>query len=221
MATTPPSSSSEFHLCEGERSPEDLARDVETWRPYLGNRILDIGCGEGHLVSALARAGYAAEGVDATPDLVARARARGVTVTQSDALDFIRTDGFRFDTFLMIDFVEHIPFDQTAAILQALPVGASCIIQTPNTNSIIGHQFYLQVPGHVTPLSAAVLEKMVARAGLTVKTTGTRWGGLPWTGLRRRVTLFALEKIFGRVLLPLFVQGANYYMVAEKSPSRS
>ncbi len=79
--------------------------------------------------------------------------------------------------------------------------------------------FYLQVPSHVTPLSPAVLNKMFERASMVVRTHGTTWGGIPWTGLRRRATLFILEKLFGVTMLPLFVEGANYYVVAEEARS--
>ena len=210
------SSKAEFHVCEGNHSDEETDRLVQSWRSHLGRRVLDVGCGEGHLVAALCRAGYAAEGVDLTQELAARTRQRGMIVAEEDAATFIRREGGRFDTFLMMDFVEHIPFEQTALILDAVPRGSRCIIQTPNTNSIIGHQFYLQVPGHITPLSPAVLGKLLTRAGFVVQASGTNWGGLPWTGLRRRLTLFALKTIFGVTMLPLLVQGANYYVVAEK-----
>jgi SAM-dependent methyltransferase len=210
-------SSAEFHVWESTPSDSELAQAVEFWRPYLGQRVLDVGCGEGHLVAALARSGYQAEGVDVTPDLAARAAARGVKVTESDALAFVREQGSRFDTFLMLDFVEHVPFGQVETILAAVPRGARCIIQTPNINSIIGHQFYLQVPGHVTPLSPFVLDKMFKRAGMKTVASGTVYGGIPWKGLRRRVTLFLLEKIFGVTMLPLLVEGAGYWVVAEKT----
>jgi SAM-dependent methyltransferase len=213
MAASP-----EFHVWEAMPSAAALDREVAFWRPHLGRRVLDVGSGEGHLLAALRRAGIDAEGVDLTSELVARARQSGATVAEGDALAFIRNEGHRFDTFLLMDFVEHVPFDTVAAILEAIPPGGRCVIQTPNTNSIIGHQFYLQVPSHVTPLSPVVLGKMLSRARMTVKTSGTVWGGIPWTGVRRRLTLFVLEKIFGVTMLPLFVEGANYYVVAEKSP---
>jgi len=211
----------EYHVWESTPSPTEMDRTVDLLRPHLArrvSRILDVGCGEGHLLAALRRAGFEAEGVDLTPELVSRAAAAGSPVALEDALTFIQREGRRFDTFLMMDFVEHVPFETVAAILQALPPGSRCIIQTPNTNSIMGHQFYLQVPSHVTPLSPWVLSKMFARADMEVRAAGTTWGGLPWTGLRRKITLFVLEKLFGVTMLPLLVEGANYYVVAEKRP---
>jgi SAM-dependent methyltransferase len=41
-----------------------------------GERVLDLGCGPGHFLAALARAGYEAVGVDASPAMLALARRR-------------------------------------------------------------------------------------------------------------------------------------------------
>jgi SAM-dependent methyltransferase len=43
-----------------------------------GERILDLGCGDGALTAKIAAAGAAVVGVDAAPDMVAAARARGL-----------------------------------------------------------------------------------------------------------------------------------------------
>lgn len=41
-------------------------------------RVLDVGCGDGVLTAALAERGYAVTGVDASPEMVTAARARGI-----------------------------------------------------------------------------------------------------------------------------------------------
>lgn len=51
---------------------------LELLAPQPGERILDLGCGEGALTAVLAEAGAEVVGVDASPELVEAAQARGV-----------------------------------------------------------------------------------------------------------------------------------------------
>nr|WP_239525014.1 class I SAM-dependent methyltransferase [Stenotrophomonas maltophilia] len=58
--------------------------------PRAGERILDLGCGDGVLSTELALSGARIHGVDASPELVVAARARGVDAQVMDghALSF-------------------------------------------------------------------------------------------------------------------------------------
>lgn len=58
---------------------------VDLLAPVRGERILDLGCGDGHLTAEIAARGCAVIGVDASPELVAAARARGLDVRLQDA----------------------------------------------------------------------------------------------------------------------------------------
>jgi 2-polyprenyl-3-methyl-5-hydroxy-6-metoxy-1,4-benzoquinol methylase len=51
---------------------------VELLAPRPGERILDLGCGDGVLSEKIAAAGAVVVAVDAAPDLIAAARARGL-----------------------------------------------------------------------------------------------------------------------------------------------
>ena len=51
---------------------------LELLAPRPGERILDLGCGDGVLTQQIAAAGAAVIAVDAAPDMVAAARARGL-----------------------------------------------------------------------------------------------------------------------------------------------
>ncbi len=63
---------------------------AELLAPQANERILDLGCGDGVLTGKLAQSGAQVIGVDASPELVAAARARGVQaqVVDGHALAF-------------------------------------------------------------------------------------------------------------------------------------
>jgi len=58
---------------------------VELLCPHEGERILDLGCGDGTLASVLAQAGACVVGIDSSPEFVSSARARGVDAHVMDA----------------------------------------------------------------------------------------------------------------------------------------
>ena len=63
-----------------------LAGGVVEWLdPRPGERILDLGCGDGQLTLRLAATGTSVTGVDLSPDMIAAARARGVQSDQASA----------------------------------------------------------------------------------------------------------------------------------------
>ena len=51
---------------------------LELLAPSVGERILDLGCGDGVLTEKIIAAGAVVIAVDAAPDMVAAARARGI-----------------------------------------------------------------------------------------------------------------------------------------------
>jgi trans-aconitate methyltransferase len=57
---------------------------VELLAPRAGERILDLGCGDGVLTATLAAAGAEVVGVDSSPEMVAAAKARGLDARVMD-----------------------------------------------------------------------------------------------------------------------------------------
>jgi trans-aconitate methyltransferase len=65
---------------------------VEALQPQAGERILDLGCGDGFLTQQIAESGATLVGVDASPQMIVAAKARGVDARQlsGEALPFDR-----------------------------------------------------------------------------------------------------------------------------------
>ncbi|MFB6523807.1 class I SAM-dependent methyltransferase [Streptomyces sp. NPDC056401] len=64
--------------------------------------VLDIGCGPGRLVSALAARGHRALGIDVSPEAVARTARSGAAALHRSVFDTLPGEG-RWDTALLID----------------------------------------------------------------------------------------------------------------------
>lgn len=85
-------------------------RNLEIIRDWLapapGARILDVGCGKGHLVKALSELGIDSVGIDLNPNAAAVAVVPRVRTMSATSLDF--EDG-AFDAVVSFHAIEHIP----------------------------------------------------------------------------------------------------------------
>ena len=77
-------------------NPETYSRDaafvpqlgsgvLEWLAPQPGEKILDLGCGDGQLTERIVAAGAIVTGIDASPTMVAAARARGIAAGEGSA----------------------------------------------------------------------------------------------------------------------------------------
>jgi trans-aconitate methyltransferase len=67
------------------RFVSDLGAEIFAWlNPRPGERILDLGCGDGALTQKIAEAGAAVIGVDTSADFLSTARRRGLDVRPMD-----------------------------------------------------------------------------------------------------------------------------------------
>ncbi len=85
-------------------NPETYSRDaafvpqlgsgaLEWLAPQAGENILDLGCGDGQLTERIVAAGANVTGIDASPTMVAAARARGLAVEEGSAESMPFADG--------------------------------------------------------------------------------------------------------------------------------
>jgi 2-polyprenyl-6-hydroxyphenyl methylase/3-demethylubiquinone-9 3-methyltransferase len=105
-------------------------------RPLEGKTALDVGCGAGLLTEPLARLGAAVTGIDASPEVIAVARAHaaaGGLQIDYRVGDVQQLDG-RFDLVTCMEVIEHVA--DAAAFLHALAArlapGGLLLMSTPN-----------------------------------------------------------------------------------------
>lgn len=74
--------------------------------PEPGERILEVGCGRGHLTKRLLDLGADAVGIDANPHAVEHAVTEGVHTMDAASLGF---EADSFDKIVSVHAIEHIP----------------------------------------------------------------------------------------------------------------
>ncbi|WP_119418945.1 class I SAM-dependent methyltransferase [Desertibaculum subflavum] len=73
----------------------DLGQPVVEWlAPVAGERVLDLGCGDGALTEKLVALGCRVVGVDAAPDMVGAAKARGLDARVMSGTQLLFADEF-------------------------------------------------------------------------------------------------------------------------------
>jgi SAM-dependent methyltransferase len=212
--------SAEFHCWYAGDAASALTKGrfiLGKFSSYLRpGQVVDLGCGEGGLLLALKKAGHAdLAGVESNPELCALAESFGVRVIQTDLQHYLAGGALSPATYFYLDVIEHVPFELNVRLFAALPQGSRLILQTPNTESILGHQFYMNVPSHLAPYSPWVIRKMLERFGYDVVAEGSVEGEHPATW-KNRLRALLIRKVLG--LVPeLLLGGGNYYVVADRN----
>lgn len=139
--------------------------------------VLDIGCGQGHLVRLLAADGYQTEGVDASPEQVTLAHAAGLLqVHEGDYHELLEQRSGRLAAVTATDVLEHLTkpevlntFDAVAA---ALIPGGVFVARVPNAVSPFGGNIRYGDFTHESWYTARSIRQLAAAAGfesLTVR----------------------------------------------------
>ena len=116
----------------GRQAPESYGLAVP------GGRYLDVGCGLGTMVAAMARLGMEAEGVDPGQAAVDRARSIGLNVHLGMLHDAHFPDS-RFDSLSLYHVLEHTP-DPVAVLVECrriLKPGREIVVGVPNFKSLV------------------------------------------------------------------------------------
>jgi SAM-dependent methyltransferase len=142
--------------------------------PFLGRRILEVGCGTGTYTVPLGRTGHSITGVDidrAYAEETARLAAglANVTVRQGDATDPGCDLGAAFDTVMLIDVLEHIEDDVAllTRLRSRLEADGRIVLKVPAIKALYSPMD--KAIGHWRRYDRAGLQGALTGAGFTVE----------------------------------------------------
>ena len=154
-----------------------LARRAARLERWLGRRgrILDVGCGPGHLLHSFQRRGWATVGLERSDTAARTARAAYGLDVRVGTLRDARFPPRSFDAVVLWHVLEHLA-DPETMIADAgglLTSGGVLLVGVPDFSSIEARWagpswFHLDVPRHRTHMTAASLDAMLRRRGLAV-----------------------------------------------------
>lgn len=169
-----------------------------------GQRVLDVACGDGLLMSALKKKGALVSGVDISDEAVKKCKAKGLDVSAVDiATEKLPFSDSTFDTVIMLDVLEHL-YTPEVFLREAVRVSKkSIIISVPNFNSLPARLQVLfgNVPennrpnkGHVFWFNYENLKRIIEDEGLHISElrVNTIFESIPLVGV--------FTKFFARVL---------------------
>lgn len=162
-----------------ERALTSLVRSLARQRST--GKWLDVGYGEGGLLSIAARDGWSCHGVEVSPAALEHGRRRGWEVTDDPGLDPRFAPG-SFDVVTMIEFLEHVssPDEHLKAAARWLRPGGVLYLTTPNCVGLNGRLLgvdwsIFSPPEHMVIWTPRGLRAALSRCGFQVarlRTTG-------------------------------------------------
>lgn len=133
--------------------------------------IVDLGCGRGEWLGLLQEHGLTARGVDMSPVMVERCRARGLQVEVGQALQFLHgTLPATLGAITGFHIIEHVPASWQIRLLElayrALKPGGVVVFETPNPEHLpVGALRFYVDPTHVRPVPSALIEFVAEHIG--------------------------------------------------------
>ncbi|RJO75393.1 MAG: class I SAM-dependent methyltransferase [Myxococcales bacterium] len=109
-------------------------------RPYAeGKQALEAGCGTGLILERVARFAASAKGVDLSPGMLRKARARGLDVAEADLCALPFADG-TFDVVYSFKVLAHVPpiREALAELARVVRPGGHLVLEFYNPTSLRG-----------------------------------------------------------------------------------
>lgn len=178
------------------------------YRGGHGGRLLEVGCGQGHLLAEASRLGYDVTGVDVSPsaaDAAGRLLGDGGRVLCGQ-LDDLRLPPGSFDVCVLADVIEHVrdPVAFLQAVRRLLAPGGSVLIATPSLDSwsarLLRQDWMEWKPEHLTYFDRNTVQNALFKAG---------YRGAVVRPARKALTLDYVARHFARYPVPVFSRAVN------------
>ncbi len=156
---------------------QTLLAQFEPYRTV--GRILDVGCGSGHLLAVALAHGWEPHGVEIATGALEELSQRGIHCYHGE----LRAAAYASDSFDVVhcsEMLEHVmaPAALLAEIGRVLRVGGLLYLTTPNFNSIsrrlLGAKWRILCREHVLYFTPRVLTRTLSRAGFDPVITTSR-----------------------------------------------
>ena len=151
----------------------EIGARIAAYLPYLEGRgeILDLGCGRGESLAVFGAHGLDARGIDASAEMVARCREKGLRAEVADLFEHLQAvqEG-SLGAVVSYHVIEHLPATAVERLVRlawrALAPGGVLILETPSPLSLMmaSRNFWID-PTHVRPVHPASLEITFRGAG--------------------------------------------------------
>lgn len=142
-----------------------------------GGRILDVGCGRGVVLSALADRGFEVHGFEQSEAAVQGVDPRA-KIRVADCLADAAYPDASFDQVLLWHVLEHLadPAGTLEEIRRILRPGGHLVVAVPNFGSLQARWagpawFHLDPPRHLYHFTPAALGQMLSRCGFDIRST--------------------------------------------------
>ncbi|HKQ36823.1 MAG TPA: class I SAM-dependent methyltransferase [Verrucomicrobiae bacterium] len=152
------------------------ARKVEMVAGGKSGRVLDVGCGRGHLLRAFQRRGWDVTGTEMSDAAATYAREQLELPVHIGTLPGLKLPSASFDAAVMWHVLEHFerPTEALREIRRLLRPGGAFLVAVPNFGSPEARAardkwFHLDVPRHLTHFTSAALIQSLESASFGIE----------------------------------------------------
>jgi SAM-dependent methyltransferase len=158
------------------RGSEDEIRDrLKDYVAYFVGRddVLDVGCGRGEFLELLREKSIRARGLDLNPEMVEVCKSRGLDVTATDALSYLKGTGDKsLGGLIAVQVIEHLKPSYLAEMLSVaydkLQPGSRLVLETINPACWVAFfESFIRDLTHEKPIHPETLQYLLQASGFS------------------------------------------------------